>query len=213
MRYAFNVWRFYMRCFAVAFMMLLMAMFMPVGASLSLDLTNAYVWRGDERAGPSLQPSLSILGDPIELVAWGNYGIDGGADEVNVSARCPVAPGLTVSLTDYYATGDFFDVTDDGPHSIELGAVYESRRVTVSVGYLLQVAGSDTHPVWAQLTVDDVVGGAGLIVGAGDGIYTMDGEASLVLVGMTVARDEGAVSFLVNVDSKEAWLVGRVDLL
>ena len=95
--------------FAGLFMMLLAATFAKaqdeskLETSISADVVNQYIWRGQDLGGTSFQPTLGIGCSGFSLSAWGSTGLTNPDDtkEFDITASYTIG-GLTVGITDYW---------------------------------------------------------------------------------------------------------------
>ena len=95
--------------FAGLFMMLLAATFAKaqdeskLETSISGDVVNQYIWRGQDLGGTSFQPTLGIGCGGFSLSAWGSTGLTNPDDtkEFDITASYTIG-GLTVGITDYW---------------------------------------------------------------------------------------------------------------
>ena len=95
--------------FAGLFMMLLAATFAKaqdeskLETSISADVVNQYIWRGQDLGGTSFQPTLGIGCGGFSLSAWGSTGLTNPEDtkEFDITASYTIG-GLTVGITDYW---------------------------------------------------------------------------------------------------------------
>lgn len=95
--------------FAGLFMMLLAATFAKaqdeskLETSISADVVNQYIWRGQDLGGTSFQPTLGIGCGGFSLSAWGSTGLTNPDDtkEFDITASYTIG-GLTVGITDYW---------------------------------------------------------------------------------------------------------------
>lgn len=66
------------------------------------DLVSHYVWRGQDMAGVSLQPTLGVEWNGLSLSAWGSYSFDkDDTKEFDLTLSYTIG-GLTVGVTDYW---------------------------------------------------------------------------------------------------------------
>lgn len=81
-----------------------------VEASLGLDLTNQYIWRGQDLGNFSLQPTLGVSWKGLSLSAWGSVGITRAEDTKELDITLSYSTkGFTVGLTDYwFSNGSYF---------------------------------------------------------------------------------------------------------
>lgn len=81
-----------------------------VEANLGLDLTNQYIWRGQDLGNFSLQPTLGVSWKGLSLSAWGSVGITRAEDTKELDITLSYSTkGFTVGLTDYwFSNGSYF---------------------------------------------------------------------------------------------------------
>ena len=74
-----------------------------VEMSAGADLVSSYIWRGQNMAGASIQPSLGISYKGLSLSAWGSYGITDHDDTKELDFTLGYsAGGFSVGVTDYF---------------------------------------------------------------------------------------------------------------
>lgn len=79
-------------------------------ASLGLDLTNQYIWRGQDLGNFSLQPTLGVSWKGLSLSAWGSVGITRAEDTKELDLTLSYSRwGFTFGVTDYwFSEGSYF---------------------------------------------------------------------------------------------------------
>src|SRR5574344_2350440 len=73
--------------------------------TISADVVNQYIWRGQDLGNVSLQPTLGVAYKGLSLTAWGNVGLSDKDDtkEFDLTAAYTVG-GFNVGVTDYWFT-------------------------------------------------------------------------------------------------------------
>src|SRR5574344_2263192 len=71
--------------------------------TISADLVNQYIWRGQDLGDVSLQPTLGVAYKGLSVTAWGNVGLSDKDDtkEFDLTAAYTVG-GFNVGVTDYW---------------------------------------------------------------------------------------------------------------
>lgn len=75
---------------------------------MDIDLTSAYLWRGQKNAGVSVQPVLGIKWRGINFYVWGNEQLDPPAGqnpvkhEIDFFLKYAITPSFTIGLKDVY---------------------------------------------------------------------------------------------------------------
>ena len=99
-----------------------------VEGTVGVDLVSSYIWRGQDLAGVSIQPTVGISWKGLSLSAWGSTAFEGAAGnttELDLTLSYTVC-GFTVGVTDYWFGGDDY-------------FMYKARRTThvfeANVGY------------------------------------------------------------------------------
>lgn len=75
---------------------------------MSIDLTSAYLWRGERNAGVSIQPVLGIKWKGLNFYAWGNEQLAPPADqkpvkhEIDLFLKYAITQSFTVGFKDVY---------------------------------------------------------------------------------------------------------------
>ena len=121
---------------------LLSAMILPVTAqelpadldvSISADVVNQYIWRGQELGNTSLQPTLGVSYKGLSLSAGGSVGLSEPKDtkEFDLTLSYTLG-GFTVGVTDYW-----FNTGQDDPKNryFKYGAHETNHLFEGTVGY------------------------------------------------------------------------------
>ena len=74
-----------------------------VETTVSADVVNQYIWRGQDLGNVSLQPTLGVGYKGFGLTAWGSVGLANSADtkEFDITASYTLG-GLNIGITDYW---------------------------------------------------------------------------------------------------------------
>ena len=74
-----------------------------VDATISADVVNQYVWRGQELGNSAFQPTLGIAYKGLSLSAWGSTGLTEAADtkEFDLTLSYTIG-GFNIGVTDYW---------------------------------------------------------------------------------------------------------------
>lgn len=113
---------------------------------LQADVVTSYVWRGQENAGISIQPTAAISWKGLQLGAWGSYEISGknaAGKELDLTLSYS-AKGFSIGMTDYFigASSPFFNYkNNETNHTFEAMIGYDFG--CVSVNWFTNVAGLD----------------------------------------------------------------------
>jgi hypothetical protein len=202
-------------------MRLILILFMLVGISkaqidLGADLVSRYVWRGtDFGNSASIQPYLSVGFAGLEAGAWASYPITAaGANENDLYIAYSYGPvGITIS--DYYFPGDtsivkFGNYADDGNHILEASVSFE--MVGISALGAMNFYGDDDNSMYFEVgyevySKDDLLVGA--FAGVGNKVYVIneDGDMGLVNLGVTAAKGNLSVSYIINTEADVSYLV------
>ena len=74
-----------------------------IETTISADVVNQYIWRGEECGSVSLQPTLGIGYKGLSLTAWGSVGLSDPADTKEFDLTASYAIGnLNIGITDYW---------------------------------------------------------------------------------------------------------------
>lgn len=73
---------------------------------LGIDLASAYIWRGQDLGGVSIQPEVTVSYKGVFLSGWGSTGFDADdTKEIDLTLGYETG-GFSVSVTDYWTAGD-----------------------------------------------------------------------------------------------------------
>lgn len=137
--------------------MLAMGMVLPAAAqdrvegALGTDVVSAYIWRGQENGGVSIQPAASLGWKGLSLGAWGSFEVTPDnpcGKEIDVTLSYSVK-GFTVGVTDYYIAGSgdgkFFTYGNpqQTPHTFEANVGYDFGFLAVN--WYTNFAGADYY--------------------------------------------------------------------
>lgn len=120
-----------------------------INTTISADVVNEYVWRGQDLGSVSLQPTLGVDYKGLSLTGWGSVGLSDPADtkEFDLTLGYTVG-GFNVGITDYWtnAGGDpdarYFKYDAHGTnHVFEANVGYDFGPV--SVQWFTNFAGND----------------------------------------------------------------------
>lgn len=78
-----------------------------VEATVSADVVNKYIWRGQELDEFSAQPTLGLSYKGLSLTAWGSVGLsndNGNTDELDLTLAYSTG-GFNIGVTDYWIGG------------------------------------------------------------------------------------------------------------
>ncbi|MGN1375917.1 MAG: hypothetical protein ACI4V5_05105 [Prevotella sp.] len=71
--------------------------------SVSADLVNQYIWRGQDLGDVSIQPSLGVAYKGLSLSAWGNVGLSDNEDTKEFDLTLSYSIGnFNIGITDYW---------------------------------------------------------------------------------------------------------------
>ncbi|MBR4525207.1 MAG: hypothetical protein IKP15_06640 [Bacteroidales bacterium] len=177
-----------------------------VEASVSMDLVNDYVWRGQHLGDVSLQPSLGVSYKGLSLSAWGSLGLSNPADtkELDLTLGYTVG-GFSISVTDYWFT--------DGPdptcsyfryghgvtnHVFEATVGYDFGFLSLAwstnfAGNDFTEAGKQAFSSYFELSVPFTLGGLDWTATAGAVPFATDfygtGRFALTNLSLTASKD------------------------
>ncbi len=185
--------------------------------SLGVDLMSRYVWRGTDFGGsPSIQPSIELSTGGFVLGAWGAYTTNlPGAQEADLYTGYSFGDIFGLTLTDYYfpmddMSDDYFDY--DANHSLEISGTLTLDKFSLLAGKFF--AGADDQSLYFEAGYD--FGPVNAFIGAGDEVYTTDGDFDLVNIGIGTSKEIKLTdyfslpmsgSLILNPDSKSLFMV------
>ncbi len=185
--------------------------------SFSTDLVSRYVWRGTQFSdAPAIQPGLSFATGGLTVGAWGSYALNSNfGAELDLYAGYDFDFGLGVILTDYFFPSDpasemYGGYFDKDLHTFELGLTYSVGNFSLGgYKYLNQL-----EDLYVEASYD--IKNVSLFAGAGDQLYTNNGEFNLCNVGIKVSKEvkitdtfivSPYASFSVNPNREQGFLV------
>ena len=74
-----------------------------IETTVSADVVNEYIWRGQDLGNVSLQPTLGVAYKGLSLTAWGSVGLTESTDtkEFDLTLAYTIG-GLNIGVTDYW---------------------------------------------------------------------------------------------------------------
>ncbi|MBQ8462979.1 MAG: hypothetical protein IJ544_02555 [Prevotella sp.] len=103
-----------------------------VSLTLSADLVNQYIWRGQDLGSVALQPSFGVAYKGLSLTAWGSYALTDAADTKEFDLTLGyTAGGLSIGITDYW----FSDGLDPRGRYFKYDAHGTNHVLEATVGY------------------------------------------------------------------------------
>jgi hypothetical protein len=185
--------------------------------NLGVDLMSRYVWRGTDFGGsPSIQPAIELSTGGFVLGAWGAYTTNlPGAQEADLYTGYSFGDVFGLTLTDYYfpmddMSDDYFDY--DANHSLELSGTLTLDKFSLLAGKFF--AGADDQSLYFEAGYD--FGSVNAFIGAGDEVYTTDGDFNVVNIGIGTSKEIKLTdyfslplsgSLILNPDSKSLFMV------
>ena len=120
-----------------------------IETTVSADVVNQYIWRGQDLGNVSLQPTLGVAYKGLSLTAWGSVGLADVADtkEFDLTLAYGIG-GLNIGVTDYWFStglnpeGRYFKYDAHGTnHVYEANIGYDFGPA--SVQWFTNIAGND----------------------------------------------------------------------
>ncbi len=202
--------------------------------SIGADFMSRYVWRGlDYGASPSIQPYLEFGAGNFAIGAWGAYTTSFstanfmGIQEMDLYASFTVADMITLGVTDYFFPQEsdynynYFDYGSDTTGHVIEGMVsfdgLEDLPLTLTLG--MNLVNDDDNSLYAELGYSFSI--LDIFVGAGNGIYTSDGDFGVVNLGISASREipvtenftlPVSASLITNPEAKQIHLVFGISL-
>lgn len=114
-----------------------------VEATVSADVVNQYIWRGQDLGNVSFQPTLGVAYKGLSLTAWGSVGLTEASDTKEFDLTAAYAyKGFHIGVTDYW-----FNTPNDRYFSY---AAHETSHVfEANVGYDFGVFSLDWYTNFA----------------------------------------------------------------
>ncbi|MDD4192687.1 MAG: hypothetical protein PHI28_15235 [Mangrovibacterium sp.] len=158
-----------------------------------VDLYSNYIWRGTKYGtGPAIQPSVSFSAGGLTLGVWGSFDAT-GYTEVDPYLSYSFSNGLSLGMTNYYypgSSGEGTSIFKEEANAWEVNAGYTTGGLSLSANYILNEAAT------AASAGDDLYFQAGyafekfnILVGAGDGWHTSDGEFNVCNIGIGTGKE------------------------
>ena len=155
--------------------------------SVSVDMTNKYVWRGQDLGNFAIQPMMSTEVGPLEVGVWSSYDLqDNSLSELDLYVSGSIG-SVDLAVTNYYFPG-----VEGGPGALD----FEGGSLTGLEGSIGTTLGSfsimgayffDGEDTYVE--VGYPLGGFDVAIGAGDAGYSVDGEFALVNVSLSTGKD------------------------
>jgi len=159
--------------------------------SASADFYSSYIWRGTKYGtGPHVQPLVKFNSGFFTAGGWGSFDFS-GYQEADLFVSFALPAGFSIGATDYYYPGlDYFDYSKPtGSHAYEINGGYSKGGLALAGNIILNEAGG------AGSAGGDLYFQAGytfksfnVLVGAGDGWHTSNGNFNVCNVGIGITR-------------------------
>ncbi|MCK5197861.1 MAG: hypothetical protein KAR21_05900 [Spirochaetales bacterium] len=166
----------------------------PSPFSVGGDLVSSYLWRGTKfGTGPAIQPYLELALGNFSMGGWGSYCFTTNeAAEADLYLSYGFDFGVSIGFTDYYfPETEYFDYTiESSAHAFEINLGYEISGFAIAANYFLNEAGgAGTAGGDMYFELGYSFGYFGLLVGAGDGWHTSDGDFAFCNIGVTASKE------------------------
>jgi len=185
------------------------------------DIYNRYVWRGtDYGNSAAVQPYLSYISGPIEIGAWSSWSIaevpNGNENDLYISYSYE---SISLTLTDYffpsYNGNDQIDkFGEQGGHTFEFSI--SANISNFSFLAASNFAGNDpNNSKYAELSYKFLTKNkvsSSVFLGAGNHIYSLDNDFTIVSVGLQISREIFQVAYIINPDQKTSFLTFGITL-
>ncbi len=170
---------------------------------IQLDMTSAYLWRGQKNAGVSLQPVAGLKWKGLHLYAWGNEQLSPPAGvpvkhEIDLFLKYSVTPQLVVGFKNVYVNtrGDklfSFGHIKHAANGLDALVAYEFKHLNLE--WSTTIAGYDGYNHDGKRSY-----GSYLIVGAPFKMAALDWNAQVGIVPYYCSRysDDSSSGFHVN---------------
>lgn len=117
-----------------------------VETTVSADIVNQYIWRGQDLGNVSLQPTLGVAYKGFSLTAWGSVGLTDSQDTKEFDLTLAYTTGhFNIGITDYWFnnTDDryFAYKAHDTAHTFEANVGYDFGPVNFQ--WFTYIAGAD----------------------------------------------------------------------
>ena len=196
----------------ISLVLVLFALLAPVAqaqsVSLGADLVSRYIWRGtDFGQSASIQPSLAVSGNGLEIGSWASYSLSADGSRANehdvwigYAIDTESSGSFGFGVTDYYFPSPrslgFFDYSGDGEgaHWIEPYVSFSGPESFPLTFYGAMMAHNDPdNSVYLELSAPVMVGDvemsltAGMVGGKSD-FYGTSG-AAVVNLGLAASKE------------------------
>jgi len=190
---------------------------------IGLDYASRYVWRGLEFSdSPALQPYVEYASGNFTMGLWASYETGGQVVGQEFDFYASYAIGaISIGFTDYAfpvdgaSDGYFMMKNHIGEATLSFDGV-ESFPLTLMVG--ANIYNDDENSIYTELGIPFSIGGMemGAFLGAGNEIYSTDGDFALTNVGFSASKDVKitdayslgvSASAIFNPDTDDAYLV------
>jgi hypothetical protein len=159
--------------------------------SAGADFYSSYIWRGTKYGtGPHIQPLVKFNSGIFTAGGWGSFDFS-GYQEADLFFSLALPAGFSLGMTDYYYPGfDYFDFSESsGSHAFEVNGGFSKGGLALAGNIIVNEAGG------AGSSGGDLYFQAGytfksfnLLVGAGDGWHTSNGNFNVCNIGFGTTR-------------------------
>lgn len=190
---------------------------------IGVDFASRYVWRGGSYSdSPAIQPYAEFASGNFTMGLWASYETGGEVvgQEFDFYASYAFGP-VSIGITDYAfpvdagSDGYFMMKNHIGEANLNFDGV-DAFPITVSLN--MNIYNDDDNSFYAELGLPFSIGGTqmGAFVGAGNEIYSLDGEFAVTNFGISASKDikitdsfsvGASASAIFNPDSDDAYLV------
>lgn len=190
---------------------------------IGVDFASRYVWRGLEFSdSPVIQPYAEFASGNFTLGAWASYETGGQVVGQEFDLYASYAIGnFSIGFTDYafpvdIASDGYFEIKNHiGEATLSFNGS-EGLPISLMVG--VNVYNDDENSVYAELGVPFKIGETEVsaFLGAGNEIYTTDGEFTVTNFGLSASKElkvtdklsiDLTASTIFNPDTDDAYLV------
>ena len=107
-----------------------------VEATVGADIVSHYVWRGQNMAHASVQPTLGVAWKGLSLTAWGDYSFMESTDNKELDFTLAYSTGgFTIGITDYWVgslSDKFYKYGSDDCHVFEANVGYDFGILSIN---------------------------------------------------------------------------------
>jgi hypothetical protein len=159
--------------------------------TVGADIYSNYIWRGTKfGTGPAIQPTVKFVKGGFTAGVWGSFDANGYMEtDPYISYAMPF--GLSLGLTDYYYPQlPVFEVSDTaGSHALEINAGFTKGGLSLNANYIVNEAGG-AGSAGGDMYFQAAYGFSNfnLLIGAGNGWHTSDGEFAICNVGIGTSK-------------------------